>query len=119
MTRPPVFSAAWCRTIEVGIPAGFGAATKTDIAKLSAEADVASVVLISLPEFVDSKSNSMDASRPWNEGSELVIDGEGARERIVATSGTYRLALIAVVERHTAVGAEFHISPFGGIGLVV
>jgi hypothetical protein len=67
MTHSPAFAAAWCRTIKEGIPAGFSAETKTDLPKLSTEADIARIVLISHLETGGPHSVSMDFGWPWNE----------------------------------------------------
>jgi hypothetical protein len=67
MTGSPILAASRCGTVEERIPAGFTAATKTDLPKLSTEADIARIVLISHLETGGPHSVSMDFGWPWNE----------------------------------------------------
>ena len=113
MTGSPILAASRCGTVEERIPAGFTAATKTDLPKLSTEADIAKIALISRPEHIDLRRVSIGIrGQRSNNRSEINIDSRELSRTGFATAGTNRLCLITVIERHTAVGAEFHSSPW-------
>lgn len=113
MTHSPAFAATLCRTIEKGIPTGFSAAMKADLPKVSAEAYIARIALVPRPEHIDLRRVA-----PGARGGERTkhIKNRRLGKTGFATAGAYRLGLVAVVERYTAVGAEFHVFLWSGSG---